>query len=136
MIFASGVPRVCLRSAYFVEIENFLLKVLQIKVKLAEIVQQSSMNSTKSAVGPINNSKNKLNSKISQLFKMSQTHTTCLKREIHAIPTQNMSRNFCRENMSVFFIFLIWFFCFVLLVIYMVFIYLFDLLCNSIFGSF
>ena len=40
---------VCLESAYFVETENFLLKILL----------------PKSAVGPINNSKNKLNSKIS-----------------------------------------------------------------------
>ena len=48
--------RVCLRSTYFTEIEIFLLKVLYIKINV-------SWNST---VGPMNSSKNKLNSKINR----------------------------------------------------------------------
>ena len=51
-IFVSLI--VCLRSAYFIEIEIFLLKVLYIKINV-------SWNST---VGFMNSSKNKLNSKI------------------------------------------------------------------------
>ena len=33
--FVFGALRVCLGSAYFVEIENFLLKVLYIKIKIS-----------------------------------------------------------------------------------------------------
>ena len=52
-------------SAYFIETENFLLKVLKTKVKVSWNSIVGLMNSSKSVMGPINSSKNKLNSKIS-----------------------------------------------------------------------
>ena len=65
-IKAKFILRVGLRSAYFAETENFLLKILQIKVKLAEIVQWDPRKVPKNAVEPMNSNKNELNSKISQ----------------------------------------------------------------------
>ena len=57
-----------LGSAYFVVIEYFFLKLLYIKVKVNLNSTMRPMNNTKKCSGPINNNKNKLNSKISSTF--------------------------------------------------------------------
>ena len=50
--------RVHLGSAYFAETKNFLLKIQKIKVKVSWNNTVRLMNNIKSAVGPIDNSKN------------------------------------------------------------------------------
>ena len=59
--------RACLSSVYFVETESFLLKVLYIKVKVSWNSIVGPWIVPKSAVEPINSSKNKLNNKINWL---------------------------------------------------------------------
>ena len=51
---------VCLGTTYLIETENFLLKVLYIKVKISQIVQWNPWIISKNLVGLMNNSKNKL----------------------------------------------------------------------------
>ena len=55
---------VYLDTVYFAKIENLLLKVLQIKVKISWNSTMRLMNSTKNTIKIINNNKNKLNNKI------------------------------------------------------------------------
>ena len=49
---------ICLETTYLVKTENFLLKVLKIEIKDSWNNTVRLMNNIKSAVGPIDNSKN------------------------------------------------------------------------------
>ena len=68
--FVFGALRVCLWSACFAETENFLLKGLEIEIKVSWNSIAAPWIIPKSAMGPMNSCKNKLNSKISWLFNL------------------------------------------------------------------
>ena len=55
---------ICLRFVYFIETENFLLKVQQIKVKISWNSIMEPINNIKKILKFINNNKNKTNNKI------------------------------------------------------------------------
>ena len=76
-------------TTYLIKIENFLLKILLIKIKVSWNNTVRLINSIKNTIKLINNSKNNLNSKITQP-KLLMNLTYC---ERHAIWTWDIDKN-------------------------------------------